>query len=839
MSLKQDQYLEPRLVEGAGRSDAFGPGERSSARTVLMRLDGLWKTWSAATQTWGEAAVRFGVAIASAVAATVLKLGIDALIGPNDQSTVVFPAAIIVAAWRGGLWPGLVCTLLSLVSVDYFFSAPYRQWLGNTPATNVNLLFFAADGLLISLICDALGRARSRAAAHDAQAQDALRSAQRAAHDAQQARSISDATKQRFQRLFDSNIIAIFIAERDGRILEANDAFLRIAGCRQADMADGQCNWRRMTPPEAAQRDDEALREIGRTGVCQPYEKEFLRADGARVPVLLGCAEADNEGRLICFAVDLTEQRAVTKRLAKAMSAVEAGSRAKSEFVANISHELRTPMNAILGMTELALGDDLTPRTRGFLETAKASADALLNLLNDLLDFSRLETGQFSLRPQPFRMTEVCDGAVRTLSLRAQEKNLFLAWNVVPDVPEWLLGDAVRLRQIIVNLVGNAIKFTERGNVRLAVELVENKDAIAQLRLTVADTGIGIAPEDQQRIFEAFTQVDASATRRFSGTGLGLSITRQLVLQMGGRISVESAPDHGTVFTCLIPLPLCDGAEDEADKLRRSPARLRSARPLHVLVGEDTPANQLLVAAILERYGHSCEVACDGEQLLSILSQRPFDAILLDVQMPRKDGLQTAAEIRALKNARLAAIPIVAMTAHALDSDRERCLAAGMTDYISKPLSARKLIDILESAVGAHPALPPRAAPVAAAHPTPKPAGPPMQCFNYEESLQRLGGDRELFCSLAKCFVEDSDGLLAEVAAGNHADEANRVERAAHSLKGLAATFSAAAVVSRAQFIEHCARQGDLSRVRALLPDLGSETEKLKTALQPYASEAT
>jgi CheY-like chemotaxis protein/HPt (histidine-containing phosphotransfer) domain-containing protein/anti-sigma regulatory factor (Ser/Thr protein kinase) len=484
--------------------------------------------------------------------------------------------------------------------------------------------------------------------------------------------------------------------------------------------------------------------------------------------------------------------------------------------------------------------DDLTPRTRGFLETAKASADALLNLLNDLLDFSRLETGQFSLRPQPFRMTDVCDGAVRTLSLRAQEKNLSLAWNVAPDVPVWLLGDAARLRQVIVNLVGNAIKFTERGNVRLAVELVESKDAIAHLRMTVADTGIGIAPNDQQRIFEAFTQVDASATRRYSGTGLGLSITRQLVLQMGGQIWVESEPNQGTTFTCFIPLPLCDRPEDDADKARRSPVRMRSARPLHVLVGEDTTANQLLVSAILERYGHTCEIAGDGVQLLSILGQRPFDAILLDVQMPRKDGLQTATEIRALDDPKLAAIPIVAMTAHALDSDRERCLAAGMTDYVSKPLSARKLIDILESVVGEpHGAAPPKTNHHAATPPLlSSPVGAPMDCFHYDESLKRLGDDRELFCSLAKCFVEDSDGLLDEVAAGNKAGEANRVERASHSLKGLAATFSAKAVVSRAQFIENCAREGDLSRVRALLPDLKTETEKLKVALGPYASEA-
>lgn len=826
-----------------GRVAVNGPGYNGSGFR-LMRITSAKQVIGALSSVTGWIPARivpYALALVAALAATLVKLGVEVATAQHTANFVVFPAAIIITAWRGGLWPGVCCTLVSVLSIDYFFSDSPQELLNTSPATNVNLLFFIADGLSISLICDALRRSRAESATLESEAKQALVHAQKAASDAAAAKSFGDASERRFQRLFDSNIVSIYMAEPGGKILQANDAFRKLIGFAASDLDAGQCDWRKMTPPDHFRRDAEAFAEIGQTGVCQPYEKEFLRADGTRVPVLLGCAETDTDGRLICFAADLSEQRQVTQRLATAMAAVEAGSRAKSEFVANISHELRTPMNAILGMTELALADDLPPRTRGFLETAKTSADALLNLLNDLLDFSRLETGQFSMRPQPFRMADVCEEAIRTLSLRAQEKQLELDWVVSGDTPKWLLGDAARLRQIIVNLVGNSIKFTEHGHVRLSVELAEMKESVAHLRLCVADTGIGIDPADQKRIFEAFTQVDASTTRRYAGSGLGLSITRQLVTQMGGHIWVESEVNQGTTFHCFLPFPQCEAPMDSADRNRRSPSRPRRARPLHVLVGEDTPANQKLVAAILDRYGHTCEIAPDGVELLALLAKRQYDAILLDVQMPRKDGIQTAIEVRGLQDRRVADIPIVAMTAHALDSDRERCLAAGMNDYVSKPLSARRLVDILESVVGECGDSPPHSTPLQefASPPLPPhqpPATPMITCFDYEESLKRLGDDKELFCAMARCFVEDADGLLREIATGNQRGEAPRVERAAHSLKGLAATFSAAAVVSRAQFIEQCGRQADLTRARAVLPDLMEETEKLKTALNPYAT---
>jgi signal transduction histidine kinase/ActR/RegA family two-component response regulator len=383
------------------------------------------------------------------------------------------------------------------------------------------------------------------------------------------------------------------------------------------------------------------------------------------------------------------------EQLREAKNAAETANAAKSQFLANVSHELRTPMNAILGMTDLALAESLAPGVRDSLETVKESADVLLALLNEILDFSRIEAGKLTLESRPFALRPMLDDTLRSLAVKAREKGLEIGCRVAPDVPENLHGDRVRLRQVLVNLLSNAIKFTDQGQVRLDVDQTARTDGEVVLGFSVEDTGVGIAREDQQRIFAPFTQADSSTTRRHGGTGLGLSIAASIVQMMGGRISVESEPGRGSVFMFTARFALA--VEQPVPSSEPRPAAVAApARSLQILLAEDTPANQKLVVRILSKRGHQVAVAENGAQAVALFQQQPFDAVLMDVQMPVMDGLEATEAIQELQHDRPARVPIIAMTAHALKRDQERCLAAGMDAYLAKPVSSRELVELVE-----------------------------------------------------------------------------------------------------------------------------------------------
>jgi len=380
-------------------------------------------------------------------------------------------------------------------------------------------------------------------------------------------------------------------------------------------------------------------------------------------------------------------------RLAK--EAAEDANEAKSRFLASISHELRTPMNAILGMTELALGEELPPGARDSLQTVKDSADMLLLLLNEILDFSRIEAGKFSLDPRPFVLRATINETLKALSVKAVEKGLELTCRVMPDVPDCLMGDSVRLRQVLVNLLGNAIKFTDRGTVSLEVDTNWASDAEVELQFVVEDTGVGIAREDQERIFAPFAQAGACATGSRGGTGLGLPIAASIVEMMGGRIALESEPDRGSTFSFTTKF-----GRTAATPLPQRPAapvvQVAAARPLRVLLAEDTPANQKLVVRILAKRGHEVQVAENGAKAVDLAQSQAFDVVLMDVQMPVLDGFQATIAIRGLQQQTNRRVPIIAMTAYAMKGDQERCLAAGMDAYLSKPISSRELVEVVE-----------------------------------------------------------------------------------------------------------------------------------------------
>ena len=557
-------------------------------------------------------------------------------------------------------------------------------------------------------------------------------------------------------------------------------------------------------------------------------------------------AEHDAQGRplrLMGTLADISERKLAENESEQARASAEQASRAKSEFLANISHEVRTPLNALMGLTRLLMDSPLNPEQKNWLELMDSSAHALLSLLNDVLDLSRIEAGKLSVEQVRFDLHQALQDVGALYAEQARAKPLEWSLELSPALPAQMQGDPGRLRQVLTNLLSNALKFTPRGGrIQVTADLASSAGGARQLRLQVQDSGVGISPRQQATIFDAFTQADASTARRYGGSGLGLAICSRLVKLMGGRLELQSALGQGSTFTLTLPLGEASPSDHapmtapaELDELAQAGQRFAGHC---ALVAEDHPVNELLMTQMLQRLGFTVRHARNGQQALEQWSQGGVDIVLMDVQMPGTSGLEATRLIRDQEIRRgLPHTPIVAVTANAMNGDREACLAAGMDGYTPKPVSPLALIREMDDALLRVSGMPARLlasvpAPASSKHHTPAAAG----ALDVDKLRRRLDGDEETLRQLALAMRTDLTERLQQLGLALQRQDAYLAVAHAHGLKGSLGSMTAERGARLAKGLELAARSKDWSLFERAMPLMQAEARSLDAALGALVS---
>ena len=621
-------------------------------------------------------------------------------------------------------------------------------------------------------------------------------------------------------------------------------------GYSEEDVGPTNTWWNETVHPDDRHRVVTSLQALVRSGEdFWSGEYRFHRADGSYADVFdRGYILRDHGGRavrMIGSIMDITKLKREME-LTRAHDAAVESARLKSQFLANMSHEIRTPMNSIIGMTDILLHTRLTAEQREFMEIVRMSGESLLTVINDILDFSKIEAGKLHFEMLDFEPRTVVEEMVAMLLEETHAKNLYLSATVADDVPVAVRGDAGRLRQVLTNLVCNAVKFTSHGGIEVRITKESESDAHAVLRFEVTDTGIGVPEEARACLFQPFSQVDASTTRKYGGTGLGLAICKQLVNLMAGQIGCDSVPHQGSTFwfTARFEKPspalsLHDVSLEIIQKPINPPASQLSEdvrRRMRILIAEDNAFNQKVVLRQVREMGFGADAVANGIEVLEALRRIPYDLILMDCQMPEMDGYACAAEIRRLEN-NAGHVPIIAMTAHVMKTDRDKCLAAGMDDFLSKPVRVAHLESVLTRWLTA-------SATTAAGEPSVPPTNPPdplspSSSVDWEIFRELAGNDPLRLQELSERYLQQTTEQFAKLRDAIATGAAPDVKHIAHSAAGSSAMCGMNPMVALLRQLERMGQLGQLADAPRVYAQVKDELARIAQFFRDHIEAAT